>query len=933
VSIFQAIFVAIFSKFDSQKKKKKFLARQMKKSPSSGRVRSSSKRKSSSASSQKPEKESTEQRGKKKHGRPKKKLESSSAHVVEEECADKVDDTLHVDHKNNQRHRAGGKSARKSKRTRSNSKKADEESSSSSNDDDDDNNDQDDDGNSASGDSSAEQDGDDGETLASKKVRKSPAAAHAAATAEKKKKPVEVVIRLRVKVLGDDGVGKKSLIFRIAENRFVENALDEASGRNFLTYVMRMENMSDVMSSQSGAQIRVEVDLFDLSAADRMRAVTMNAFRGYHGFIVAYDSTQLPTFKNLHKWLSLLKQSSVDPRRVGMAIVGTRVDRIEQRQVQMDHVRMLMEHYRFPHFACSSKDGKNVDAAMRRLVCDIFDLRSSEFQQRIGAQLAELRKSGALPPLDAGAASPSSKRSSKRHTFAGSPGSAASTSSGSGGKEKRSMRRRLKESAKMVIASTSGESGEHARAAAEARAKSKAAAKAAKVGSSLANGDSVANSTPPPAAATPSDSAEYAAYRERRAAILSVNYVAHLESKAARFALTVGGEGGGSNEANTLLQSAGPRGSLSPSSLSPTGSSSGGSGGDGSMGRSSDAAMLVRMLTQSSVVSSSASTSGIQETPSRPSSAPAPPLASSNQQNASMSKLSAFVRRRRSIPSSGDSASAVPSDLALSLDDDDLDDYDVKPDAAAADAAGKAGSYSVYNLSEDDEDDGGKAIPVGVADQIADDTEAEGAELVYGLASYDAEEEGAEAACAAAMAYMLVDDDDNEFVPPSASEKKAPSLTDSSGTMSSDSDSDDGKKSSKRSSSSKKRSRRRSSKKKRSKTTKSSREAPAPPSESSSSSSSSRLLSIQEMVRNYCDVNSRYQRISENLREFAREGVLDTALYRYRHIVNEMMDLKSDFINSTKTYGRIIIVERYIPLAKKTIRPLSTLGGQAGGEK
>ena len=46
----------------------------------------------------------------------------------------------------------------------------------------------------------------------------------------------------------------------------------------------------------------------------------------------------------------------------------------------------------------------------------------------------------------------------------------------------------------------------------------------------------------------------------------------------------------------------------------------------------------------------------------------------------------------------------------------------------------------------------------------------------------------------------------------------------------------------------------------------------------------------------------------------------------------ELMHLSEDFIHASRTVGKIIISEVYVPVKKKTIKP-STMGGRAGGEK
>ncbi len=46
----------------------------------------------------------------------------------------------------------------------------------------------------------------------------------------------------------------------------------------------------------------------------------------------------------------------------------------------------------------------------------------------------------------------------------------------------------------------------------------------------------------------------------------------------------------------------------------------------------------------------------------------------------------------------------------------------------------------------------------------------------------------------------------------------------------------------------------------------------------------------------------------------------------------ELINLIQDFITTCKTYGKIIIAERYLEKKRKTILPTG-MGGAAGGEK
>mmetsp|Transcript_45725 Transcript_45725/g.115084 ORF Transcript_45725/g.115084 Transcript_45725/m.115084 type:complete len:937 (+) Transcript_45725:35-2845(+) len=74
------------------------------------------------------------------------------------------------------------------------------------------------------------------------------------------------------------------------------------------------------------------------------------------------------------------------------------------------------------------------------------------------------------------------------------------------------------------------------------------------------------------------------------------------------------------------------------------------------------------------------------------------------------------------------------------------------------------------------------------------------------------------------------------------------------------------------------------------------------------------------------DWNERFQQIAEKLGSFRLNTPVDDRIAAN----NDLLELSQDFIHSAKTYGRIIISERY--LSNKTIAP-TQIGGCAGGEK
>ncbi|KAH3733018.1 Histidine kinase A [Pelomyxa schiedti] len=77
------------------------------------------------------------------------------------------------------------------------------------------------------------------------------------------------------------------------------------------------------------------------------------------------------------------------------------------------------------------------------------------------------------------------------------------------------------------------------------------------------------------------------------------------------------------------------------------------------------------------------------------------------------------------------------------------------------------------------------------------------------------------------------------------------------------------------------------------------------------------------------DFNERFQILTERLHSLT---ALSSSFKDKITINSALIDLASDFVNSARTYGRIIIKERFVPETRKTIHAVN-VGGFAGGEK
>ena len=163
-------------------------------------------------------------------------------------------------------------------------------------------------------------------------------------------------ILLKLVVLGESGVGKTSLLIRYVENRFSMKT-KSTIGANFLT--KRVEVEDQVATCQ----------IWDTAGQERFQGLGTAFYRGSDGVLFVFDCTQKSTFEALEGWRSafLIQVNQEGNKDFPMVVLCNKVDLVENRTVSTEDVRNWCSPYNIHFFETSAKDGKNVEAAFKRI--------------------------------------------------------------------------------------------------------------------------------------------------------------------------------------------------------------------------------------------------------------------------------------------------------------------------------------------------------------------------------------------------------------------------------------------------------------------------------------------------------------------------------------------------------------------------------------
>ena len=167
----------------------------------------------------------------------------------------------------------------------------------------------------------------------------------------------------KIIIVGDAGVGKSCLLRRFADQSFTDNYINTI-GVDFKVRTLEMDGKS------------VKLNIWDSAGQERFRTIVNTYYRGAHGIIVVYDTTDRDSFDHLPDWLKDVSELA-EPNAKKM-LVGTKVD-IDSapRQVPKDAVASYSAAINVPFIETSSKTGLNVEHAFNQITSMLLEDVSS----------------------------------------------------------------------------------------------------------------------------------------------------------------------------------------------------------------------------------------------------------------------------------------------------------------------------------------------------------------------------------------------------------------------------------------------------------------------------------------------------------------------------------------------------------------------------
>ncbi|KAJ7411518.1 Ras-related protein Rab-24 [Pitangus sulphuratus] len=180
----------------------------------------------------------------------------------------------------------------------------------------------------------------------------------------------------KVVLLGQEGVGKSSLVERCAHGRFRAGPYQNTIGAAFVAKVMSVGEQT------------VTLGIWDTAGSERYEAMSRIYYRGARAAVVCYDLTDSGSFQRAKFWVNELQNCEEGCR---IYLCGTKCDLLEEdrrkRGVDFHDVQDYADEIKADHFETSSKTGQSVDELFQKVAEDYVNFSAFQVMTDMESQL------------------------------------------------------------------------------------------------------------------------------------------------------------------------------------------------------------------------------------------------------------------------------------------------------------------------------------------------------------------------------------------------------------------------------------------------------------------------------------------------------------------------------------------------------------------
>jgi small GTP-binding protein len=180
--------------------------------------------------------------------------------------------------------------------------------------------------------------------------------------------PESKTYKFKICLVGEEAVGKTSLI-----HRFVSGAFDESYIRTLGAVVSKKTVKLGTMDDKP---VTVDMVILDIMGKRTFLQLFKEAyFHGAKGILAVFDVTRKASLQDLTKWIDGVRDS-VGP--IPVYTLGNKMDLLGRREVTEQEAADTLRLYETPILYTSAKTGENVEQAFQSLAKTIVETTKLE---------------------------------------------------------------------------------------------------------------------------------------------------------------------------------------------------------------------------------------------------------------------------------------------------------------------------------------------------------------------------------------------------------------------------------------------------------------------------------------------------------------------------------------------------------------------------
>ncbi len=170
----------------------------------------------------------------------------------------------------------------------------------------------------------------------------------------------EEITSVKILILGEQYVGKTSLIRRYIENIFIPS-YKCTIGIDFFSKILTINNKE------------INLKIWDTAGEERFRNMTNQYYNRTDGIILVFDLTDINTMYKIQYWIDQIKEK-VNSDDISLVLIGNKSDL--ERKISYENCEKFSEDLNIKYFETSALSDDNVNEIFYYLLNEIINKKN-----------------------------------------------------------------------------------------------------------------------------------------------------------------------------------------------------------------------------------------------------------------------------------------------------------------------------------------------------------------------------------------------------------------------------------------------------------------------------------------------------------------------------------------------------------------------------